>query len=71
MCVIFAIMEGPKGTKKNAGSGRKALGRETVCWRISPATAGKIRDAADKTGKTCGQVVDFIVAEYERLSGQL
>lgn len=64
-------MEGSKGTKKNAGSGHKALGRVTVSWRVSPATAGKIRDAAEKTGKTCGQVVDFIVAEYERLSGQL
>lgn len=64
-------METTKGTNKNTGSGRKALGRETVSWRVSPATAGKIRDAAEKTGKTCGQVVDFIVAEYERLSGQL
>lgn len=64
-------METTKGTKKNTGSGRKALGQVTVSWRVSPSTAGKIRDAAEKTGKTCGQVVDFIVAEYERLSGQL
>lgn len=64
-------MERPKGTKKNTGSGRKALGRVTVSWRVAPSTADTIRKAAKETGKTCGQVVDFIVAEYERLSGQL
>ena len=52
------------------GAGRKRKGTVAICWKVKSDTAEGIRRVAKDTGKSCGEVVDFVFCEYEKREAQ-